>query len=55
MDSYNDGWYAVALDLAEKVELEESKPRTAGRRTRSNPPYKSILEYHKRIINNSFS
>ncbi len=51
IDSFHDAWYAEALDLAEKVEVEESKPRTVGRQTtRSNPPYKSISEYYKRTI-----
>ena len=51
IDSFHDAWYTEALDLAEKVEVEESKPRTVRRQTtRSNPPYKSILEYYKRVI-----
>ena len=51
IDSFHDAWYTKALDLAEKVEVEESKPRTVGRQTtRSHPPYKSILEYYKRVI-----
>ena len=51
IDSFHDTWYAEALDLAEKVEVEESKPRTVGKQTtRSNPPYKSISEYYKRTI-----
>ncbi len=51
IDSFHDAWYAEALDLAEKVEVEESKPRTVRRQTtRSNPPYKSISEYCKRTI-----
>ena len=51
IDSYHDIWYAETLNLAEKVEVEESKPRTVGRQmTRSNPPYKSISEYYKRTI-----
>ena len=51
IDSIHDAWYAEALDLAEKVEVEESKPRTVGRQTtRSNPPYKSISECYKRTM-----
>ena len=51
IDSFHDAWYAEALDLAEKVEVEEGKTRTVGRQTtRSNPPYKSISEYYKRTI-----
>ena len=51
IDSFYDAWYAEALHLAEKVEVEEYKPRTVGRQTtRSNPPHKSISEYYKRII-----
>ena len=51
IDSFHDAWYAEALDLAEKVKIKESKPRTVGRQTtRSNPPYKSISEYYKRTI-----
>ncbi|CAB4032927.1 Hypothetical predicted protein, partial [Paramuricea clavata] len=51
IDSFHDAWYAEALDLAERVNIEESKPRTVGRQTtRSNPPYKSISAYYKRTI-----
>ena len=51
IDSFHDSWYAEVLKLAEKIGLEESKPRTVGRQTtRSNPPYKTISEYYKRTI-----
>ena len=51
IDSYHDQWYKIALALDEKVDVEESKPRTIGKRTtRANHPYKTISEYYKRII-----
>lgn len=51
IDSFHDAWYADALKLANKVGLEENKPRTVGRQTtRANHPYKTISEYYKRII-----
>ena len=51
IDSFHDSWYAEVLKLAEKIGLEERKPRTVGRQTtRSNPPYKTISEYYKRTI-----
>ena len=51
IDSYHDQWYEIALTLAKKVDVEESKLRTVGRQTtKSNHPYQSICEYYKRII-----
>ena len=51
IDSYHDQWYEIALVLAKKVGLKESKPRTVGRQTtRANHPYKTVSEYYKRII-----
>ncbi len=51
IDSYHDQWYEIALVLAQKVGLKESKPRTVGRQTtRANHPYKTVSAYYKRII-----
>ena len=51
IDSFHEVWYAEVLKLADKVSLEESKPRTVGKQTtRSNPPYKTISEYYKQTI-----
>ena len=55
IDTFHDAWYAEAVDLARKVGIEESKPRTVGRQTsRSNPPYKTTSEYYKRTISIPF-
>jgi hypothetical protein len=51
VEMYDDMWYEEALQLAAKVGLDESKPRTVGKQTtRANHPYKSISEYYKRTI-----
>ncbi|CAB3986847.1 Hypothetical predicted protein [Paramuricea clavata] len=51
VDRYHNIWYEEALQLAIKVGLEESKPRTVGRQTaRANHPFKTISEYYKRTI-----
>ena len=51
IDSYHDQWYEMALALAKKVDVKESKLRTVGKQTtRSNPPYTTISEYYKRMI-----
>ena len=50
VDSYHDMWYDEALQLAAKVGLRETKPRTVGKQTtKANPPFKTISEYYKRI------
>ena len=47
----HDQWYEMALALAKKVDVKESKLRTVGRQTtRTNPPYTTISEYYKRMI-----
>ena len=51
IDFFHNVWYQSALSLAEKIGLEENKPRTVGKQTtRANPPYQSISEYYKRTV-----
>ena len=48
---YHNKWYAVALRLAELVNVCESKPRTCGRQIhRGNTPAENVSEYFKRIL-----
>ena len=50
IDSYYDQWYEMALALAKKDDVTESKLRTVGRQpTRANHLYTTISEY-KRMI-----
>ena len=51
IDSYHDQWYEMALALAKKDDVKESKLRTVGRQTtRANHLYTTISEYYKRMI-----
>ena len=51
IDSYYDQWYEMALALAKKDDVKESKLRTVGRQTtRANHLYTTISEYYKRMI-----
>ena len=46
-----DRWYKKVIELANKVDVIESKPRTCGRQFhRGNAPATSISEYYKRNI-----
>ena len=51
IDQYHDRWYKKVIELANKVDVIESKPRTCGRQVhRGNAPATSISEYYKRNI-----
>ena len=51
IDQYNDRWYKKVIELANKLDVIESKPRTCGRQVhRGNAPATSISEYYKRNI-----
>ena len=40
VDIFHEEWYKVALDLAEKVQLQESMPRSCNRQVhRNNQPH----------------
>ncbi|XP_046862770.1 52 kDa repressor of the inhibitor of the protein kinase-like [Xenia sp. Carnegie-2017] len=51
VDVYHANWYSIALTMAEKVGVEEKKPRTCGRQAiRSNVPSESVSDYFKKTI-----
>ncbi|XP_046853058.1 52 kDa repressor of the inhibitor of the protein kinase-like [Xenia sp. Carnegie-2017] len=51
VDVYRANWYSIALTMAEKVGVEEKKPRTCGRQAiRSNVPSESVSDYFKKTI-----
>ena len=48
VDTYHDKWYQEALELANKVSITESKPRTTSRQLhRANHPSSSISDFYK--------
>lgn len=51
IDDFHNSCYEEALDLAEKVDVSEWKPRTTEKQTaRANTPHNSISDYYKKII-----
>ena len=45
---FHEEWYKVALELAEKVQLQESMPRSCNRQVhRDNQPHSKCSEYYK--------
>ena len=51
IDEFHNTWYDEAIQLAEKVGVEEWKPRTVKRQTaRANTPHDSISDYYKKVI-----
>ena len=51
VDIFHEEWYKVALDLAEKVQLQESMPRSCNRQVhRNNQPHSNCSEYYKYSI-----
>lgn len=51
VDSVHDRMYNEAVQIATKVNVEESMPRTTGRqRHRSNVPSSTPTEYYKRVL-----
>ena len=51
VDHFHDAWYEEALQLAAKVRVEETKPRTVGIQTaRANIPFTTVSNYFKCII-----
>ena len=48
VDIFHEEWYKVALDLAEKVQLQESMSRSCKRQVhRNNQPHSNCSEYYK--------
>ena len=51
VDIFHEEWYKVAVDLAEKVLLQESIPRSCNRQVhRNNQPHSNCSEYYKYSI-----
>ena len=51
VDTFHEKWYKVALELAEKVQLQESMPRSCNRKVhRGNQPHSNFSEYYKYSI-----
>ena len=51
VDIFHEEWYKVALDLAEKVQLQESMPRSCNRQVhRNNQRHSNCSEYYKYSI-----
>ena len=51
IDDFHNSCYDEALDLAQKVDVVEWKPRTTAKQTaRANTPCTSISDYYKKII-----
>jgi hypothetical protein len=51
VDNYHAKWYKLALELAAKINIDESKPRTRNSQIhRSNIPSDSIFDYYKKSI-----
>ena len=51
VDIFHEEWYKVALDLAEKVQLQESMSRSCNRQVhRNNQPHSNCSEYYKYSI-----
>lgn len=51
VDAYHDMWYSDAIELAKKVDVQETRPRVIGRQThRDNPRCDSPTEYFKTTI-----
>ena len=51
VDNYHTEWYEKAVTLAQKVFVDESRPRTCGRQQhRGNVPAENISDYYKRVI-----
>ena len=45
---FHEEWYKVALELAEKVQLQESMPRSCNQQVhRDNQPHSNCSEYYK--------
>ena len=45
---FHEEWYKVALEIAEKVQLQESMPRSCNRQVhRDNQPHSNYSEYYK--------
>ena len=50
-DDVHKSWYNQALSLAEKIDVDESKPRSCGiQRNRDNTPYNTISDYYRGSI-----
>ena len=48
VDIFNEEWYKVALEPAEKIQLQESMPRSCNRQFhRDNQPHSNCSEYYK--------
>ena len=48
---FHEEWFKVALELAEKVQLQETMPRNCNRQVhRDNQPHSNYSEYYKYII-----
>ena len=48
---FHEEWYKVALELAEKVQLQESMPRSCNQQVhRDNQPHSNCSEYYKYSI-----
>ena len=53
-DTFTD-WFDICKTLGEKVDVQPSVPRTAGRQThRSNTPHDGPEEYYRRTVFLSF-
>ena len=51
IDTYHTKWYAKALTLTYKVNVDERKPRTCGRQmNRDNVPAESVSDYFKKVL-----
>ena len=51
VDIFHEEWYKVALELAEKIQLQESMPRSCNRQVhRDNQPHSNCSEYYKYSI-----
>ena len=51
VDIFHEEWYKVAVDLAEKVQLQESIPRSCNRQVhRNNQLHSNCSEYYKYSI-----
>lgn len=49
IDEYHQKWCTEAIELAQSVHINESKPRTVGRQmNRANPPSDSVSDYFKK-------
>ena len=47
VDIFHEEWYKVALELAEKIQLQESMPRSCNRQVhRDNQPHSNCSEYY---------